>query len=201
MLLPFIGFPLMGILAGCVSLGQSQPEKQYFALDVVREGETMAALPRTRLDVRRFRASSPLGKELVYRRSDGRYEADFYNQWFVVPDVMFTQQTTNWLTSAGLFQYVMDSSASLPPTHILEGTVIALYGDYRANPAKAVLGLQFVLLQETAGSTDIIWHNQYRKEVVVREPRPEALVSGWNEALQIILTDLETDLSKAIRLK
>jgi uncharacterized lipoprotein YmbA len=201
MLLPLVGIPFMGILAACVSLGQSQPEKQYFALDVVRKGETMAAFPRTRLDVRRFRASSPLGKELVYRRSDGRYEADFYNQWFVVPDVMFTQQTTNWLMAAGLFQYVMDSSASVPPTHILEGTVTALYGDYRAKPAKAVLSLQFVLLHEMAGSTEIIWHNQYRKEVEVREPRPEALVSGWNEALQMIFTDLETDLNKALRLK
>jgi hypothetical protein len=95
----------------------------------------------------------------------------------------------------------MDSSASLPPTHILEGTVTALYGDYRAKPAKASLGLQFVLLQDRAASTDIIWHNQYRKEIEVREPSPEALVSGWNEALQMILTDLETDLSKALRLK
>jgi len=194
-----VAIMLMGLFAGCVSLGQSQPEKQYFALEVVREGDARAALPRTMLDVRRFRTSAPLGRELVYRESDARYESDFYNQWFVVPDVMLTQQTTNWLTAAGLFQYVMDSSGSLPPTHILEGTVTALYGDYRANPAKAVLGLQFVLVHDTAASTDMIWHNQYRKEVEVSKQSPEALASGWNEALRIILTDLETDLNKALR--
>lgn len=198
-MLTVVAIMLMSLFAGCVSLGQSQPEKQYFALEVVREGDARAALPRTMLDVRRFRASAPLGRELVYRESDARYESDFYNQWFVVPDVMLTQQTTNWLTAAGLFQYVMDSSGSLPPTHILEGTVTALYGDYRANPAKAVLGLQFVLVHDTAASTDMIWYNQYRKEVEVSKQSPEALASGLNEALRIILTDLETDLNKALR--
>jgi cholesterol transport system auxiliary component len=195
-----VGIPLLGLsLAGCVSLGHSQPEKQYYALEVVREGETIAALPGTMLDIRRFRASPPLGRELVYRESDARYEADFYNQWFAVPDVMLTQQATNWLTAARLFQYVLDSSGSLSPTHILEGTVTALYGDYRANPAKAIMGLQFVLVHDTAGSTEIIWQNQYRKEVAVTEQTPEALVSGWNKALRIILTDLEADMNKALR--
>jgi hypothetical protein len=45
----------------------------------------------------------------------------------------------------------------------------------------------------------MIWYNQYRKEVEVSKQSPEALASGWNEALRIILTDLETDLNKALR--
>jgi cholesterol transport system auxiliary component len=196
----FVGIELLVLLlAGCVSLSQNPPEKRYFALEVVREGNAMPRLPGAMLDVRRFRASPSLGRELVYRESEARYESDFYNQWFVAPDVMLTQQTLNWLAAAGLFQYVMDSSASLLPTHILEGTVTALYGDYRANPGKAILGLQFVLMHDTAASTEIIWHSQYRKEVEIQKPSPEALVSGWNEALRIILTDLETDLNQAVR--
>jgi hypothetical protein len=51
----------------------------------------------------------------------------------------------------------------------------------------------------STGSTDIIWYNQYRKEVEVTEKIPEALVSGWNKALRIILTDLEADMNKALR--
>lgn len=196
----FVGIQLfVFLLAGCVGLVQSQPEKRYYALEVVREGETKVLLPGAVLDIRRFRATPPLGRELVYRESDARYESDFYNQWFVMPDVMLAQQTTSWLMAAGLFQIVMDSSGSLPPTHILEGTVTALYGDYRANPAKAVLGLQFILVHDTAPSRDMIWHNQYRKEVEVREQSPEALVSGWSEALRSILTALEADMRQALQ--
>ncbi len=198
-MIAFVGIQLLVLfLAGCVGLAQSQPEKQYYALEVVRESQTMVLLPGTVLDIRRFRAAPPLGRELVYRESDARYESDFYNQWFVVPDVMLTQQTTSWLTAAGLFQFVMDSSGSLPPTHILEGTVTALYGDYRANPTKAVLGLQFVLVHDTAASMDMIWQNQYRKEVEVREQSSEALVSGWKEALRLILMAVEADLKQAM---
>ena len=196
----FVGRQLFVLLlAGCVGLVQSQPEKRYYALEVVREGQTRVLLPGAVLDIRRFRATPPLGRELVYRESDARYESDFYNQWFVMPDVMLAQQTTSWLMAAGLFQMVMDSSGSLPPTHILEGTVTALYGDYRANPAKAVLGLQFILVHDTAASRDMIWHNQYRKEVEVREQSPEALVSGWSEALRSILTALEADMGQALQ--
>jgi hypothetical protein len=82
---------------------------------------------------------------------------------------------------------------------MLEGTVTALYGDYRATPVKAVLGLEFVLVHDTAASIDMIWHNEYRKEVEVGDQSPEALVSGWNEALRVILTALEADMREALR--
>lgn len=111
---------------------------------------------------------------------------------------MLTQQTLNWLTAAGLFQYVLDSSGPLPATHILEGTVTAVCGDYRATLTKAILGLQFFLVHETAGSTEIIWHDEYRKEVEIVEQSPEAFVSGWNGALRLILTAVEPDMKQAL---
>ena len=198
----FLGIQLVVlVLAGCLGLAQSQPEKQYYALEVAREGQTIILLPGTVLDIRRFRAAPPLGRELVYRQSDARYESDFYNQWFMVPEVMLTQQMTRWLAAAGLFQHVMDTSGSLSPTHILEGTVTAMYGDHRANPAKAVLGLQFVLVHDAAASMNVIWHKEYREEVEVREQSPEALVSGWNEALRNILRALEADMRQALQSK
>ena len=199
----YIGIWLVGLaLTGCVGLGQSQPEKHYYALEAIRQGERLVAVPGTILNIRRFRAAPPFqGREVVYRESDARYERDFYNQWLAPPDVMLTQQILNWLTAAGLFHYVTDSSGPLPATYILDGMVTALYGDYRATPFKIVLGLQFVLMHDVSASTDIIWHDQYRKEVEVREESPEALVSGGNDALRIILMAVETDISRALRSK
>lgn len=186
------------VLDGCVSLSKSYPEKHYYALDAVRQGGTVVSLPGTVLRIRKFRAAAAFeGKELVYRTSDGRYEEDFYNEWFVRPNAMLTQQVRNWLTATGLFQYVMDSSGPLPATHTLEGTVTALYGDYRATPAKAVLGLQFFLLLET--SSEPILQREYRKEIELSEKSPDGLVNGWNSALQLILSALDEDLKQTLQ--
>jgi cholesterol transport system auxiliary component len=186
------------LLNGCVGLGKSYPEKQYYALDTVREGGKLPSVPGTVLKIRKFRILPAFeGKGFVYRLGAARYETDFYNEWFILPDAMFTQQALNWFAAADLFQYVLDAAGPLPATHILEGIVTALYGDYRSTPNKAILGFQFLLVHETAGSTQIIWHKEYRKEVEVMGQSPEALVSGWNAALRIILTAVEADLSQA----
>ncbi len=187
------------LLNGCVSFGKSYPDKQHYALDTVREGEKLSSVPRTVLKIRKFRTRPGIeGKGFVYRRDATRYETDYYNEWFVLPNAMLTQQALNWLAAAGLFQYVLDSSGPLPATHILEGIVTALYGDHRTAPIKAVLGLQLFLVDETANSTRIIWHNEYRKEVEVVGQSPEALVSGWNAALRGILAAVEADLIQAL---
>lgn len=188
------------VLDGCVGLSKSYPEKHAYALEVVRQGEAFASTPGTVLKIRKFRTAPAVGeKELVYRTSEARYEADFYNEWFVTPNAMLTQQVLNWLTMAGLFEYVMDSSGPLPATHILEGTVTALYGDYRTTPAKAVLGLQLFLVHETTSHSDIVLQREYRKEVELTEKTPEALVNGWNAALRLILRALDEDVSQTIQ--
>ena len=187
------------VFGGCVSLSKSYPEKHYYALEVARQEEPFAPVSQTVLKVRKFRTSPSFeGKEFVYRTSDARYDADFYNEWFASPNAMLTQQVLSWLTVAGLFQYVMDSSGPLAATHILEGTVTALYGDYRAIPSKAVLGLQFFLIHEASSPAAIILHQEYRKEVELTEKSPEALVSGWNAALRFILTALDDDLNRTL---
>ncbi|HMV57090.1 MAG: ABC-type transport auxiliary lipoprotein family protein [Nitrospira sp.] len=190
----------MFVLGGCVNLSKSYPEKHSYILEAVHSGEMRASIPGTVLKVRKFRVSpTSEGKELVYRTSDARYEGDFYNEWFVPPNAMLTQQIMNWLTSAGLFQYVMDSSGPLPATHMLEGTLTALHGDYRATPARAVLAVQFLFLHEASAQGEVLWHREYRKEVDIMEQKPEALVSGWNEALRLILSALDEDLTRTLR--
>ena len=197
----FIGICLVVlVLGGCVNLVRSYPEKHSYILEAVRPGETHASIPGTVLKVRKFRVSPAFeGKELVYRTNDARYEGDYYNEWFVLPNAMITQQVMSWLTRVGLFQYVMDSSGPLPATHMLDGTLTALYGDYRATPAKAVLAVQFFLLHEASGQAEVLWHQEYRKEVDVMEQKPEALVKGCNSALRLILGDLEEDLTRTLR--
>jgi cholesterol transport system auxiliary component len=185
---------------GCVSLSASYPEKHYYALEVARPGEPLLPVSQAVLKVRKFRISPSFeGKEFVYRISEARYEADFYNEWFIPPHAMLTQQVLNWLTEGNVFQYVMDSTGPVSATHSLEGSVTGLYGDYRATPAKAVLGLQFFLVHEASSPADILLHQEYRQEVELMEKSPEALVKGWNEALRLILTALDEDLDGTVK--
>jgi uncharacterized lipoprotein YmbA len=186
--------------AGCVSLSTNYPEKHYYALEAPRDDGPFSPVSHTLLKVRKFRISPSFeGKEFVYRISDARYEADFYNEWFVSPNAMLTQQVLNWLTEADVFQYVMDSAGPLSATHSLEGNVTALYGDYRSAPSKAVLSLQVFLVHESSSPADILLHQEYRQEIELTEKSPEALVKGWNEALRLIVHALGEDLSRTLQ--
>ncbi len=187
------------VFGGCVNLSKSYPEKHSYALEAARQAEAHASVPGTVLKVRKFRASPAFeGKELVYRTSDTRYEADFYSEWFVPPNAMLTQQVVNQLTAAGPFQYVTDGSGLLPPTHVLDGTVTVLYGDYRTTPAKAVLGLQVFFIDQAASPPAIVFQREYHKEVEVGDRSPDALVQGWNVALRSICDGLVDDLNKGL---
>ena len=152
------------------------------------------------LTVRRFRVSPKYeGKGLVYRLEELSYESDFYNEFFISPASMFTDEIRKRLAGAGLFKHVVDPSSLLDSTYILEGAVAALYGDYRVSTApKAILEMQFFLLQETDASPKIIFQSQYHKEEPLNGNTPDALVKSWNTALNLILTEFETDLKEYI---
>ena len=184
------------VLSGCVSLAKSFPDKHYYALDVTRQGEPGVPVSGAVLDVRGLVVSPRFeGKELVYRTGDTRYESDFYNAWFVSPSAMLTQQVQDWLRHARLFEHVVATPSYLDATHILEGTVTSLYGDYRQQGGqKAVVGMQIVLIEDTSTRTAIVFQRDYHQMVELTETSPDELTRGWNEGLQQIFMALEEDL-------
>ena len=176
------------------------PEKRYFILDASRDEDISSPDTEQVLTVRRFRVSPKYeGKGIVYRLKELNYESDFYNEFFISPVPMLTEEIRKRLAGAGLFKHVIDPSSLLDSTYILEGAVTALYGDYRVSTApKAVMGIQFFLLQETAVSPKIIFQSQYHKEEPLNGNTPDALVKSWNTAFNRILTEFETDLKEYI---
>lgn len=183
------------VLSGCVSLAKSFPDKHYYALDVTRQGEPGVPVVGAVLDVRGLVVSPRFeGKELVYRTGDTRYESDFYNAWFVSPSAMLTQQVQNWLSNARLFESVVATSSYLDATHILEGTVMALYGDYRQQEQKAVVGMHFVLIEDNSTRATMVFQHDYHQMVELTETSPDDLTRGWNQGLQQILMTFEKDL-------
>ncbi len=189
----------MTLVGGCLRLAKGPPDKHYFALGTVRPAEASASIAGGILKIRKFRVSPPFeGAEIVYRTSETRYETDFYNEWFIAPSAMMTQQLASWLSHARLFRHVLDASSSLEADYFLEGTVNALCADLRMNGSpKAVLNIQIVLIKDSPVHEKVVFRREYQEEVNVPDSSPDVLVSGWNRGLQHSLITLEKDLHNA----
>jgi ABC-type uncharacterized transport system auxiliary subunit len=193
---------LFAFLSGCISIERSYPERHYFVLDIGRNEKSIPIADQTLngiLEVSDLRISPRYqGQSFVYRISEAGYESDFYNQFLVAPAVLVTEEVRKALAESRVFAYVINSASQLPTTHRLEGTVNALYGDFRAGGAgRAVLEMEFFLTRPSRTGTEIIMDKRYLQSVPLSRRSPEALVKGWDEALQAILTSLVADLKSA----
>ena len=179
--------------AGCLDLKKSYPEKRSFVIDVGAPQQQTPPNGAIVLKINKFRVS-PLftGRAMVYRVADLQYESDFYNEWFVAPGTLLTQQVHQWLSQSGGFQLVMAGTNHVEPTHLLEGTVTEFYGDFRATP-QAVLGLELLLLDAGHGRQPF-FRRTYHQAIPLRDRSSEALARGLTEALRVVLVDMAKDL-------
>ncbi len=183
-------------VTGCVSIEKSYPDRRYFVLDLRNSSDTNSASGNGILQIAPVRISPRYAdRNFIYRRSETRYETDYYNQFLVSPGVLVSEEVRRELSSSGIFQYVIGPAQPLVPTHTLDASVISFYGDFRDVAApKAVIEMEFFLSRESPGSVAVLFHNQYQRIVAVDARTPEALVQGWNQALQGILSSLVKDM-------
>jgi cholesterol transport system auxiliary component len=200
----FIGhLALPFFLAGCFNFNKSFPEKRFFVLNVKRSGGPLLPPSDAVLRIRRFRVSPGFeGKGFVYRKGNSNYTSDFYNEFFISPASMITEEVRKWLTGSGLFQYVISSSSPVESTVELEGVISALYGDYRDTKVpKAVLEIQFFLVRNVSSRPVIVFQKTYHEETLIKGNSPDTLAAGWSLAIEHILTQFETNLKDLDLLK
>ena len=176
---------------GCLDLKKSYPEKRSFVLDVGAPPQETPANGAIVLKINKLRVS-PLfaGRAMVYRVADLQYESDFYDEWFVAPGTLVTQQVHQWLSRSAGFETVVVGTNHVEPTHLLEGTVTEFYGDFRAAP-RAVLGLELHLLD--AIHERQFFRRTYHQDVPLSDQSSEALARGLTEALRAVLVDVAKD--------
>lgn len=184
---------------GCVTLERSYPEKRYFVLEASESGDPANSAGDRTLLVSHLRVSPRYAdRSFVYRISEAGYESDFYNQFLTPTDSMIGEEVRRGLAASRIFKYVIGPSNQLQPNYVLEGSVNALYGDFRnLNAPTAVLEIEFFLHNEDSDNPGVVMQKRYVKSVAINTRSPEALVKGWNAALNEILVSLTADIKAA----
>ena len=191
------GAALVVTLASC-SLSRPATVKRTFLLEPAPPAAV--ASPRdAALRVGTVNVGAPYrGKAFVYRQDELKYEADYYNEFFVAPAAMLSEATARALAASGAFRRVIPPGATEDGDFVLDGFAADLYGDVRdaARPA-AVMSITFYLSRANALVPAVVWSRGYQQRVPMAEASAEALSRAWNGALAAILTDLSRDLAGA----
>ena len=190
---------LVTLGSGCVSLERSYPDKRYFVIEIRGDGKTATSDGDRVLLISNLHISPRFGDtSFVYRTSDTAYESDFYNQFLSSPATMIGEELRKRLAASPVFKFVIGPSSQLTANYVLEGSVNALYGDFRKlNAPAAVLELEFFLRSDDPTKPGIVLHKTYMKSVPLSQRSPEALVTGWDQALEAVVTMLLADLETA----
>jgi cholesterol transport system auxiliary component len=136
------------------------------------------------------------GKAFVYRQDELKFDADYYNEFFVAPAAMLSEATSRALASANVFRRTIPPGATDAGDFVLDGFASELYGDLR-EPGKpvAAVAITYYLLPASSVVPNVIWTREYRQRVPVTEMTPDAFARAWNAALATILADLARDLA------
>ena len=136
------------LVIGCNPSGGPAGDRQYFRLEVQRQGQPSEPQEDVLLMVRPFSLSPGYhAKELTYRTGESQYESDYYHQFIIDVGQQVAEQTRAWLSQSGCFAHVVPPGSAMNATHMLEGNITRLYGDFRdkANP-QAQVSITFYLL-------------------------------------------------------
>jgi len=181
--------------AGC-SLSRPALVKHYYLLDVSpKPPDTPPAHPGA-IKVTGFEVAAPFAdRSLAYRIEQGRYESDFYNEFFVLPRAMVTSKVVEWLTVRRIFATTLPPSSGLDAAYAIEGLVTEMYGDLR-NKAEiyAVFSVQVFVSQPNSPERSIVFQRTYSQRVRVPDGSAEAISRGLGQAFQQCLVDLEANL-------
>jgi uncharacterized lipoprotein YmbA len=184
------------VFSGCSQ--RKAYDKHYYFLSSIRKAQPITRQKDFILEVSNFTIDSPFGgKGLVYRTGEMKYETDFYNEFLVSPRSMITEKTRNWLAASGLSQRILNPGSQINPTHMIEGNITALYGDFREETSpKAILEIRIFLLETKAGEEPVsVFGETYKSSIALETNEAESLVNALDKCLKEVLTSLEKDLS------
>jgi ABC-type uncharacterized transport system auxiliary subunit len=185
-------------LSGCINLSNKYIPQQKYGFDV-NLPKPLAAKSGKILEIYYPEIAAPFaGMSFVYRTQTLKYTTDYYNIFFVSSAEQIYQNELKYLRATNIFKLVSVDAAPLLSGYILKTYVSELYADYRdtASP-KAVMTIQFVLLDATLSPPKIIMQKTFSRKNILQQKSSEALTTAWNDELGSILRQLVS----AVRIK
>ena len=185
------------VATGCLT--RQIPEKHRFL--VVAKNDAPARVEHDGiLRIGRVRVASGFERRnFVYQTGEKQLEDDFYNEFYVEPRVMLLSNTKNWLETSGLFSSVIAIDSLVRSSWLLESHVESIFIDVRGQgPAKAMLTIEFSLLDVREAEIGIAMSKKYRADVEASARTAPAFIEAWSEGLAEILGRLENDLAELV---
>jgi ABC-type uncharacterized transport system auxiliary subunit len=182
-------------LSGCLSRPALAPETFALRSPPLRQGDRLQGSGVLAL---RPVTVSPLfaDSSFVYRIGDSLYEHDPYAKFLVAPDRMLAIAIRAHLQQSGAFRDVLEPNSPLKADRVADVYVREFYGDFRkANAPEAVLGARIIVSE--AGGPGAFLNQDYLRRVPLKQRTAAALVEGWDQALDQVLTDVTTRLKSA----
>jgi len=187
---------LVTVTPACKTFKKAYPDQQFYLLEVERQGSPLLAGQSLVLEVKPIEvAAAYQGREFVYRQSDGTMTRDFYHGFFDLPETLLTETTRLWFSGEGMDPVVVRTHGPLAVTHTLQGRVLLLLGDYRAEPDQGVLKIEFMLAQQQDRKSIPLFRRVYVRSPPLADAAPATLAAAWNTSLAEILAELESDLA------
>jgi len=183
-------------LSGCID--KTSFKQRDFVLEASRNQPQQKTSKEIILSVQSFNIETAYStKNFIYRKAQLEYETDFHNQFLIGPSDMITGKTRAWLSESGLFKLVLEPGSYTDATYMLEGNIIALYGDFREETSpKATMKIRFFLVKLSGKS--VVFTNIYETASELKDRTAESLIEAFGVCLTNILSDLEKDLQKQL---
>ncbi len=184
------------VLSGCGS--RTAFNQREYILEASRTRPQQEVSKDIILDVESFNIDTAFStKNLVYRKNQSEYETDFYNKFLISPEDMISDKTRGWLSESGLFKLVLEPGSYSDATHVLEGNITALYGDFRERlSSKATMKIRFFLVKLSDKS--VVFTKTYESINEAQSKTAGALVEAFDKCLINILSNLEQDLQEQL---
>ena len=191
--------PLLAVVcSGCVS--SHSYSKRQFVIEAARPAQPVGQRHDVVLAVRGFTIDPVCdSRGLLYRKGESEYESDFYNEFLIAPQALISSQSRNWLAQSRVFKTVLEPGSVIEATHVLEGNVLALYGDFRGpGLPQAVMQVRVFLVANTGSEPEIIFTRDYRASHRAETQTADALVAAMDHCLAQVLSELEKDLGEVL---